>query len=389
MNKYIQYARKYCFLYENFSNIVSGNLKLIVDSGSGLSTSMCKLCVTLKFRTNEAAVCSFTPQSRSMDGITSLLQIFKDLGLVGASSLGFCAALLYNLGSNIARLVHQYVLTKIYSLLYAFVWSPCFIIVSNTLQLVFLPINIPLKILAGTTMQRIIVQANSWTNAYVLTTISQYILALIVFGVSLGAICGFCLGFIHSVIRVPSVVVDIPILFWKRIPAVIRYFRHKIFPNKSPAVPESRSYMSERLQMPSPSPSIPPSDILEPLFANVPQTPSSRISKTVWHRHSISSKESVLEMASKLPSDFFQQKSTAPDVTSERSQPYYQSPAQSPRNVTQDDSSHDSTSIWDRFDELPTTLRTDGGMSTLYSRRPHTFAQKGVKDQSYRLKRRE
>lgn len=321
-----------------------------------------------------------------MGGVSSLLQISKDLGLLLASTLGFCAALLYGLASNIVNLVHRFIFKKIYSLLYAFVWSPCFIIVSNTLQLVFLPINIPLKILVGTTVQRIIVQANSWTNGYVLTTISQYALVLVVFGVTLGALCGVSLGLIHSVTKVPSVVVDIPILFWKRIPGLIRYLRNYFFP-KIPS--ESKAAMPEGIHIPTPSPSVPPSGILEPLFADVPETPGSRFSKAMWQRHSTSSKESVLEMASKLPSDFFQQRNTIADLRAEHPQFYYQSPAQSPRNVTQDDSSLSSSNIWDRYDELPTTLRTEGGMSTLYSRRPYTFPHKGDKDQGNRLRRRE
>ncbi|QLL32120.1 hypothetical protein HG536_0C02890 [Torulaspora globosa] len=319
-----------------------------------------------------------------MGGVGSLLQISKDLGLLVASAAGFCAALLFSLTWNIAHVAYRFIISKVYSLLYAFIWSPCFIIASNTLQLVFLPINIPLRILVGTTMQRIIVQANSWTNGYVLTTISQYALVLIVFGVTLGAICGACLGFIHSVTRVPKVVVDIPILFWKRIPAVLRYTRNLLLPK---AASELKTYVPEDIRIPTPSPSIPPSEILEPLFTDMPQTLNSKFGKTMWQRHSTSSKESVLERASKLPSDFFQQKSTLSDLRSEHPQYYYQSPAQSPRNVTQDDSSHSSTNIWDRYDELPTTLRTEGGMSTLYSRRPFTFPEKGEREQLNRLRR--
>ena len=134
-----------------------------------------------------------------------MVQILRDLGLLVASSLGFCAALIYNFIGSIARLFYYAVISRIYSLFHTFFWSPCYIIVSNSLQLILLPVNIPLRILAGTSMQKIIGGANSWTNGFVLTTMSQYALVLMIFGVVLGTTCGVSLGIVHSIIKVPSV----------------------------------------------------------------------------------------------------------------------------------------------------------------------------------------
>lgn len=327
-----------------------------------------------------------------MGTTTSVVQILRDLGLLVASSLGFCAALIYNFIGSIGRLFYYAIISQIYSLFHTFFWSPCYIIVSNSVQLVLLPVNIPLRILAGTSMQKIIGSANSWTNGYVLTTMSQYALVLMIFGVVLGTTCGVSLGKVHSIIKVPSVVIDIPILFWVRIPSFVKKFVFRLLPFRS-IQPER--YTDEGVKMPTPSPSIPPSDILEPLFADIPVTPSSRFDDTVWRRQSTSSKASVLEMASKLPSDFFQQKYTTTDIKTEQARQqaraqarqHYQSPAASPQHLTREDSSHSSTNIWDRYDELPSTLRTEGGMSTLYSRRPYTFTKKGERDQVSKLKR--
>lgn len=323
---------------------------------------------------------------------SSVAQISRDLGLLVASSLGFCAALIFNFITGAVRLFYNAIVSGVYYLLHTFLWSPCYIIVSNTVQLLLLPINIPLKVLAGTSMEKILGKANSWTNGYIITTISQYALVLIIFGAVLGTTCGVSLGIVHLVVGVPSVVIDIPILFWMRIPSFLRSILYRLIPFR---IQDSKDYTDETVHVPIPSPSVPPSEVLEPLFADIPLTPSSRLDDTMWRRQSTSSKASVLEMASKLPSDFFQQKYMATDLKAEharhraraQARQQYQSPASSPQHVTREDSSHSSTNIWDRYDELPSTLRTEGGMSTLYSRRPFSFTSKSEREQLSKLKR--
>lgn len=310
-----------------------------------------------------------------MGAVTSLFQISKDFALLIASTFGFCAAILFRFLSGMVHILHYALITQTYLLLYTFVWSPIFIIFSNIFQLIFLPINIPLKLFTGTSVQNVLVKANTWTSRYIIITISQYALVLIVFGVAIGLICGVCLGIVHSLMQIPDINVDIPILFWKHIPTLWKRFGLQSFPNTSQ---NSLLFNEERLNIPTPSPSIPPSGIMEPLFADASATANTMNRKKSWQRRSTSSKESVLEMASKLPSDFFQQKNTvAEDFKGQETQQYYQTPGQSPQNVTRDDSSYVSTDIWDQFDELPSTLRTDGGLSTLYSRRPFIATSKG------------
>lgn len=326
-------------------------------------------------------------------GVTSsVIKILRDFGLLIASSVGFCGALVYSFVKSAARLFYNAVISQVYYLFHTFLWSPCYIMISNSLDLVLLPVNIPLRILAGTSMQKIIGRANSWTNAYVLTTMSQYGLVLIVYGIMLGVSCGVSLGMVHSVLKVPSVVIDIPIFFWLRIPSFVRKILYRLVPFK---FQQSKRHAEEEPKIPAPSPPLPPSEVLEPLFADLPISPSSRVDDSIWRRQSTSSKASVLEMASKLPSDFFQQNYSASDLKAEQAlhqaraqaRQQYQSPPASPQHLTREDSSHSSTNIWDRYDELPSTLRTEGGMSTLYTRRPYTFSKRTDRDQLSKLKR--
>lgn len=314
----------------------------------------------------------------------SIFQICKDFLHLFVSTAGFCVAITFNCVASFGHFLHYVFYQQTKFLFQTFMWLPICIVISIILQLVFLPINIPLKILAGTSMKNIIGNTYVKTNTYVITTLLQYSLVLLVFGVMIGLLCGVGLSVIHFLIVIPDLSFNISLsALKKRLPHL--NIGKPAFISNITRIFQAEIPRDENLDIPTPSPSILPSGHdLEELLAKSTITPYRSSHKKSWHRRSSSSKESVLEVASKLPSDFFQKRGSI----SEERQQIYQTPVQSPSNKTLDDSSYASSNMWDQFDELPSTLRTEGGVSTLYSRRPLGVSNKNEQAYVSKLKNR-
>ena len=95
---------------------------------------------------------------------------------------------------------------------------PLSIFVWNGFQLVALPINIPLRLFLGTSLNRLVAHTST-VDFYVVLTLFQYLAVLCAFGSIIGLIFGFVLGVFHSICGVPSVYIS---LEWKRWFAPVR-----------------------------------------------------------------------------------------------------------------------------------------------------------------------
>ncbi|KAH9198268.1 hypothetical protein LQ764DRAFT_226708 [Zygosaccharomyces rouxii] len=98
----------------------------------------------------------------------------------------------------------------------------------------------------------------------------------------------------------------------------------------------------------------------------MPATPKHQSNSKKCSRPPSISKGSILKVASKLPSDFFQQVQSEGKFDEEIQR--YMSPGESSQDTTQD-SSAEFTDLWDKVEESPTTLKTEDGLATLSRRR--------------------
>lgn len=301
-----------------------------------------------------------------MECVTQCLKLSKDLGLFLVYSCGYCTSVVFDIVVNWFPSIHS-IGGRAILLFKASFLAPVRIILTVLIQLFLLPVNIPLRLLLGTSLTHILVYSNTWTDGYVITTILQYILVLTVFGISIGAICGTSLGVVDSIWSIPDIYIDIPVRFWRSLPSIWGQ------------VPESPMFESQHgteirknvdhsvLHEPL-SPSAPPV-MKSSSLSDMPVTPKYRYDPKRWSRPSSVSKESILKVASKLPSNFFQQCQFDGEMQ------HNLSPSQSSQTNTHN-SSADFTSIWDKIEESPTTLRTEDGLGMLSKRKAFSSPSK-------------
>lgn len=91
----------------------------------------------------------------------------------------------------------SYVIYTIWKLFYSMVIIPVTTMIRCFLQLITLPINIPLYIIANNTIQSIIEKTLRGVNGDLIIILFQYSLVLFMSGILLGSIMGSILGFIH------------------------------------------------------------------------------------------------------------------------------------------------------------------------------------------------
>ncbi|EDO18809.1 hypothetical protein Kpol_1028p85 [Vanderwaltozyma polyspora DSM 70294] len=262
---------------------------------------------------------------------------------------------------------------KIVQLLDIFLLTPFIIIFKNIIQLFMLPINIPLKLFMGITFNDIIFNVNTWEGIYILITMIQYTTVLLICGCIIGLAFGSSLAVIHSFIKVPSIYIDVPKIIWDYSPS--------LRPRLQKLITNILLFFKSFIKIPSFAKSYyPPSPVLSTTDFNNDDIELEDLEPTLikkpnlsnFDRKSVSSKEEALEIASLLPSDFFQKEepivSKTPQKRKQNSYTYYHTPIQSPNKSDMYDEEVSSLSnIWDQFDDIPTTLRTDGGMTTLVS----------------------
>lgn len=81
--------------------------------------------------------------------------------------------------------------------------------------LCLLPVNIPMRLFLGVSVQTLMARSPDFLNGYVLLTILQYSIVLALFGIVLGSITGSTMGYVHYSARIPDVYLDVSELFAK------------------------------------------------------------------------------------------------------------------------------------------------------------------------------
>ncbi|AQZ18605.1 LDB16 (YCL005W) [Zygosaccharomyces parabailii] len=312
---------------------------------------------------NDIAPISITNEIYEILGmalVTKGLNFLKDLGLFLLYSCGYCTSIVFDIFFKQLSYIHG-ITSRAISFFKELILVPLRIIVTVLVQLFFLPVNIPLKLLLGTSLKDVLVHAKNWTDGYVTTTILQYLLALTVFGVSIGAFCGASFSLIDSMWRIPDIYVEVPIRFWRYLPTLWRWAKASSRPNSEPAGQLAQKFG----KFGSSQPSTPSSSVLKSSLGS-PLTPKYRYDTKHWSRPPSVSRENILKVASQLPSDFFQESEF--DNRLEEEMQNTSSPSQSSRGNTHN-SSNDFTSIWDKIDGSPTTLRTEDSLATLSKRK--------------------
>lgn len=319
-----------------------------------------------------------------MGFVQQALSFVKNLGLFLGYSCGYWASVFVDCIISLIPLING-VVSRIITFFQALFLIPIRIVIKVILQLFLLPVNIPLKLLLGTSLKHILLHATIWTDGYVVTTILQYWLALMIFGISVGAICGTSLSVLHSIWRIPDIYIEVPIQFWKRIPFLWGRLKKRFL-----SLAETQSHINVKestfkgtAQTPPLTPSSPKEGSTQQLpivvdseFSEIPTTPKYKYDIRKWSRPPSISKESILKVASKLPSDFFQQ--GQPDGSFDEESQQNLSPSQLSQTTTQN-SSAEFTDLWDKVEESPITLRTDDGFATLSRRKKFPdHGEKGV-----------
>lgn len=124
-----------------------------------------------------------------MKFIEQVVSFGKDLGLFLIYSCGYCTSVFFDYTISWIPPIYGTLIRTI-TFFRTLLFAPIRIIIKVVLQLFLLPVNIPLRLFLGTSLKGILLFATSWTDGYVIFTILQYWLALTIFGVSIGAVCG-------------------------------------------------------------------------------------------------------------------------------------------------------------------------------------------------------
>lgn len=331
--------------------------------------------------------------STYMTDFLSKLQILRGLlkQVINISYL-FISKTLYHLSIPVYW-IYFITVKQLFLLINVFIITPLSISIRNVLQLFTLPVNIPLKIFMGTSIQNIVFNGNKLENAYILVTLVQYSVVLILFGFVIGFAVGFSIAIVHSFLRIPNVYIDVPQILWRYVPSVrpafnnfiakiYGYFQRDKKSSKVPVLIKTKS--NEDLDAENTS-NITSSDFqnFDMIYSTSSEPSTLKREKPLRsiNRLSVSNKEDALEVASLLPSNFFQDRTFLKQNTPKRDTKdtplYYQTPTQSPSssNDTYDEEEDSSVSnIWDQFDDIPTTLRTEDDITTFLSRRVNSLS---------------
>jgi len=280
-------------------------------------------------------------------------------------------------------------------------WDPLMIASRVTTSLVLLPINIPLYIVLGTSFQRLASYGPSFLNAHILLTLIQYTMVLFIFGVIIGSFVGSVLGMTHYYLGIPNVYLDLSLLG--------QYVINKVKSLKNLINKPISNILQtlKNLVMKVFSRSDNTTTTMKPKESDM-DAPKIKVPVAVHSRSN--STTSVLDVASVMPSDFFQPGEkpkelvlqVQPTVQTKQQHTVYNTPTQSPQSsptlspqqepeVSNDSSLLESepsvTELWDRFDSIDSaavhgTMRTDNTTmrTTRVSKKPRrhsdTFADR-------------
>ena len=306
-----------------------------------------------------------------------------------------------SLVSNILKGFIRFIVRPLYDCFIALVCDPIVISLRISTTLILLPMNIPLKLVFGTSIQELAQYGPSFLNFHIIMTMIQYAMVLLMFGIVIGSVTGTILGMIHFYLKIPTIYLDLSQVkdyIMARINSIINYI-------KSPFTRLIQWVKNIVIQPSKSEPQIKKKYKIVPLDNNNKETAVtiteqetaikpgevSRI-KTKSRKGSVTS---VLDVASIMPNDFFQtdndeRKTLVVDLDTVNTDSYekhvhperrtvYNTPEQSPQNsptispqaleeIYNDSSIVDSDpsglDLWDRFDSLDRdipqgTTRTD------------------------------
>lgn len=300
-----------------------------------------------------------------MEFVEQLFRIGEDLGFFLVYGSAYWISVLYDrIISWIPRIFWAF--THIITVFRGLFFNPIQIIIKVLFQLFLLPVNIPLRVLLGVSVKQILLNSANWTDSHVILTILQYWFAVGILGISIGAICGASFSFVHSIWMIPDIYIEIPIKFWKHIP-----YLGKLLGNISSLYRDIEANLNGIKTAPSPLltrlSETPQSPILaDSTTSSIPTTPKYKPKSKQSSKPSSVSRENILKVASRLPSDFFRQ--VPSEGKSDRESQLYISPSQFSQDSTSN-SSTEFTNLWDRVEESPTTLKTEDGLAALPPRR--------------------
>ncbi|SMN21932.1 similar to Saccharomyces cerevisiae YCL005W LDB16 Protein of unknown function [Maudiozyma saulgeensis] len=282
--------------------------------------------------------------------------------------------------------IYNYMFRPVFVMGKCLLWDPMMIASRVATSLFLLPINIPLYIILGTSFQKLASYGPGFLNAHILLTLIQYSIVLFIFGVTIGSIAGSLLGMTHYYLRVPNVYLDLTLLsqyiidkikistnminkpianIWQTVKnLVIKIFGHT---DEESVTTQTQTEIETETKEP------------------VIETPRTKIPVAVHSRSN--STASVLDVASVMPSDFFQPGKKPkrlvvhiePSTRDRQLQTVYNTPIQSPQRsstlsphqdleISNDSSLMESEpsgiDLWDRFDSIDSaavhgTMRTD------------------------------
>lgn len=294
----------------------------------------------------------------------------------------------------------QFIIRPLYDCFITLVWVPIVISIRIATSLILLPMNIPLKLVFGTSIQELARYGPSFLNFHIIMTMIQYTMVLLMFGIVIGSVTGTILGMIHFYLRIPTIYLDLSQVknyIMAKISSVVSYIKYPftrlIQWIKSIVIQpfKSEQHVKKKHKIVSlDNSSIQTTVTVEDQEPTIISGEAS--TKTKSRKGSVAS---VLDVASIMPNDFFQtdndeRKTLVVDIDSADTDNYsknlhperrtvYNTPEQSPQNsptispqaleeIYNDSSIVDSDpsglDLWDRFDSLDRdqpqgTTRTD------------------------------
>ncbi|KAG0656957.1 hypothetical protein C6P45_002542 [Maudiozyma exigua] len=308
-----------------------------------------------------------------------------------------------SLVSNIYRGFIQLIVKPLYDCFVTLVWIPIVISLRISITLILLPMNIPLRLVFGTSVQELAQYGPSFLNLHIIMTMIQYTMVLLMFGILIGSVTGTILGMIHFYLRIPTIYLDLSNVkdyIMKKINSAVGYIKYLFIRSiqwvknivMKPSKTENHTVKKEHKVAPKDDSSIQATVTTSDQVS--PEISKGLSTKVKSRKGSVTS---VLDVASIMPNDFFQtdndeRKTLVVDIEPNDIVNYdndklphperrtvYNTPEQSPHNsptispqaleeIYNDSSIVDSDpsglDIWDRFDSLDRdhiqgTTRTD------------------------------
>ncbi|CCH60977.1 hypothetical protein TBLA_0D04810 [Henningerozyma blattae CBS 6284] len=270
-------------------------------------------------------------------------------------------------------------------------------------QFIFLPLNIFLKLFFNTSIINILYNSKKISVFYFFIAIIQYFLVIVSFGIMIGLLTGGFLGYIQSNLKVPDYSIDIPI--WKYSTLIfsfikIRFFEtqtsikdvlysikanfRRLFKNINIIITDDIMTSDSIINTINDTPNIDnktsnidmnDSKYLRNSLIDYGSTPtptlrSKKNSDITPNRSSLPTKEEVLDLMTKLPSNYFQNDNNNDYIngaiqlqTPKSENGTFDNSIESNNNFgsQEGDSTSDMSDIWDNTTNtnIPNSLRTD------------------------------